>query len=287
MRRWMRYQKTLNKKRWFEQDRDRNGPITLFDFSTVDDAVDAALVDESSKKGGWRISDDSVIEGYSKGAMHLIPTSDTYKQYLRGDTSYLDPILLNDDASSLEKLETEEEIKGDNDEEVATKFIPFVRWKGNIDTRVNEKSDVQRSGFCAIRSPEFPFGGVDLEGRYNGLELKCRSDGRQYSLMLKLESLIPDDMYQCFITIPPTIPPEAEICPDTGGRFDNVVVLFEHFIVTSSGRMKAQQRDLDNSIRIRNVGVSLMDGLDGPFEFDLARVRAVNYDEKGVIGEAD
>jgi hypothetical protein len=287
MRRWMRYQKTLSKKRWFEQDRERNGPITLFDFSTLDDAVDAALVDESSKKGGWRISDDSVIGGYSKGAMHLIPTSGTYKQYLRGDTSYLDPILLNDDVSILEKLGTEEEIKDDNGEEVATNFVPFARWKGNIDTRVNEKSDVQRSGFCAIRSPEFPFGGVDLEGRYNGLELKCRSDGRQYSIMLKLESLIPDDMYQCFITIPPTIPSETEICPDTGGRFDNVVVLFEHFIVTSSGRMKAQQRDLDNSVRIRNVGVSLMDGLDGPFQFDLARVRAVNYDERGVIGEAD
>jgi hypothetical protein len=115
----------------------------------------------------------------------------------------------------------------------------------------------------------------------------CRSDGRHYSLMLKVESMIPDDIYQCFISIPPTIPSGSVVCPETGGKFDRVVLLFQHFIVTAGGRMRATQRILDNSVKIETIGITLMDGKDGDFEFDLARIRAVNYDENGVIGEVD
>ena len=43
MKRWTRFHLTMSKKRWFELDREKNGPITLFDFSTMEDAVDAAL----------------------------------------------------------------------------------------------------------------------------------------------------------------------------------------------------------------------------------------------------
>jgi len=119
------------------------------------------------------------------------------------------------------------------------------------------------------------------------LEIMCRSDGRPYSLNLKVESYIPDDLFQCFINIPATIEPGTQICTKTGGRFDRVVMLFQHFIVTSGGRMRATQRDLDNSVKIQSIGLTLMDGVDGDFEFDLARIRAVNYDESGVVGEVD
>ena len=163
------------------------------------------------------------------------------------------------------------------------KFIPFVRWNGTIDTRIEENSEVQRSGFCAIRSPEFPFGGADLGGRYNALEILCRSDGRPYSLNLKVDTFIPEDIFQTFINVPPTHEPREEICPETGGKFDRVILLFQHFIVTSGGRMRATQRELDNSVRIQSIGLTLMDGVDGDFQFDLARIRAVNYDERGII----
>jgi hypothetical protein len=270
MNRWLRFQQAMNKRRWFDFDRERNGPIALFDFSNLHDAVDAALVDETSNKGGWRISDDSVIGGLSKATFELIRTGEDYKRIMRGET----PLSLLDQIKNSEPPTPEEE---PND------FIPFVRWEGTIDTTVDEKSDVQRSGFCAIRSPEFPFAGADLGGRYNGLEIMCRSDGRPYSLNLKVETFIPDDIFQCFINVPSTIEPGSEICPETGGRFDRVVLLFQHFIVTAGGRMRAQQRELDTSIKVQSIGLTLMDGVDGDFQFDLARIRAVNYDESGVI----
>ncbi len=297
MKRWLRFQQAMNRKRWFELDREKNGPIILFDFSIWEDAVDAELVDVSDKHGGWRITDDSVIGGYSHATLKLARTSDDYKRLMAGQ----DPIPLLSSSSNqqyhkdhmftggdIDDRTVESQDEGSKRDRNGLEFVPFVRWKGSLDTRVNQElSKVQRSGFCNIRSPEFPFSGADLGGRYNGLEIMCRSDGRPYSLNLKVESFIPDDLYQCFINIPPTIEPGTKICPDTGGRFDRVVLLFQHFIVTSGGRMRARQRDLDTSIKIQSIGITLMDGVDGDFEFDLARIRAVNYDDSGVIGEVN
>ena len=76
MQRWTRFQKAITKKRWLELDKDRNGPITIFDFSINDDAVDAAQVDESGENDGWRISDDSVIDGYSRSTFQLLRTKE-------------------------------------------------------------------------------------------------------------------------------------------------------------------------------------------------------------------
>jgi hypothetical protein len=197
------------------------------------------------------------------------------------------PFLYN--IAEVERRIQEETDHEDEEEEGKVSFVPFSRWKGAIDTRVNNQDDerITRSGFCAIRSPEFPFSGADLGGRYNGVEIMCRSDGRPYSLNMRLESFIPDDVYQCFINIPPTIPPGNEICAETGGRFDKVVLLFQDFIVTSGGRMKVTHRELDNRVKVESIGFTLIDGVDGDFQFDLARIRAVNFDERGVIGNAD
>lgn len=130
-------------------------------------------------------------------------------------------------------------------------------------------------------------GGCDLGGRYNGIEIMCRSDGRPYSLNLKVDSFIADDLFQCFINIPPTIATGTKVCQTTGGKFDRVIFLFKHFVATAGGRLKARQRSLDNSVKIQSIGITLMDGSDGNFQFDLSRIRAVNFDETGVIGEAD
>lgn len=300
MKRWMRFQKAMNKKRWFELDREKNGPITLFDFSTVEDAVDAALVEENShNKNVWRTTNDSIIGGYSRAKMKLVRTGEDYKRITNGlepilmslwdqDQDHLSDQIENDDIDNNNKdMNRGKDDETDHHDQAGDDFAPFVRWKGTIDTRVNKEKKVQRSGFCTVLSPDFPMGGVDLGGRYNGLEIMCRSDGRPYSLNLKVESFITDDLFQCFINIPATIEPGTEVCSATGGKFDRVVFLFHHFVVTSGGRFRARQRSLDNSVKIQSIGITLMDGSDGNFEFDLSRIRAVNYDETGVIGVAD
>lgn len=297
MKRWLRFQQAMSRKRWFELDREKNGPVTLFDFSIYEDAVDAALVHVNDKYGGWRITDDSIIGGYSHATLKLVRTSDDYKRLMAGqdpipifstDRRDIDEETFGGDTGDDRNIESNHEAASETDKSGRLQFVPFVRWKGTLDTRVNQAvSNVQRSGFCNIRSPEYPFSGADLGGRFNGLEIMCRSDGRPYSMNLKVESLIPDDLYQCFINIPPTIEPGTPICPETGGKFDRVVLLFQHFVVTSGGRMRARQRDLDTSIKIQSIGITLMDGVDGDFEFDLARIRAINYDDTGVIGEVN
>lgn len=296
MKRWIKFQQTMNKKRWFEIDREKNGPISLYDFSRLEDAVDAALVEEhSDNKAVWRTTNDSIIGGYSRARMQFVRTSDDYKKIMNGQESTPfsewgenhEPENDSHETQNFIGDDDNEKYNEDDDDNADKIFMPFIRWKGAIDTRVNKEKKVQRSGFCTIFSPEFPVGGVDLGGRYNGIEIMCRSDGRPYSLNLKVESFIADDLFQCFINIPPTIAPGSQICQVTGGKFDRVVFLFHHFVATAGGKLRATQRILDNSIKIQSIGITLMDGADGDFEFDLSRIRAVNFGETGVIGDAD
>jgi len=290
----------MNKKRWFEPDREKNGPITLFDFSTEVDAADAALVEESSpNRCVWRTADDSIIGGYSRATLNLVQTNEDLKRITNGQApipmSLLDQNQSKDhnsdqignDLTNDSEDENNDAYGKDGNRDAEKGFVPFVRWKGTIDTRVNKEKKVDRSGFCSILSPEFPMRGVDLDGRYNGLEIMCRSDGRPYSLNLKVDSFIEDDLFQCFINIPPTNIPGTQVCQATGGKFDQVVFLFQHFSATGGGRLRARQRKLDNAVKIQSIGITLMDGVDGDFELDLSRIRAVNYDENGVIGKAD
>mmetsp|Transcript_26867 Transcript_26867/g.73878 ORF Transcript_26867/g.73878 Transcript_26867/m.73878 type:complete len:315 (-) Transcript_26867:1327-2271(-) len=300
MKRWIRFQQVMNKKRWFEPDREKNGPITLFDFSTTLDAADAASTEESTNnRSVWRTTDDSIIGGYSRAKLQLVRTSEDLKRIRLGQepipmSLWVENRIIEDNSDEIKTNAMEgEQDEDQNADEVGNQgggencFVPFVRWTGTIDTRVNKEKKVQKSGFCSILSPEFPMGGVDLDGRYNGIEIMCRSDGRPYSLNLKIESFIEDDLFQCFINVPPTITPGTQICHETGGKFDRLVFLFQHFVATAGGRLRATQRKLDNAVKIQSIGITLMDGVDGDFVLDLSRIRAVNYDENGVIGKAD
>ena len=312
----------MNKKRWFEKDTSKNGPITLWDMSTRNDCVDAMLVDETLRNDGWRISDDSVISGNSYAKFIVIRNLNEYKNshqlFQATKTNGMDEAedssnnkqafktlddidqIIEEEKKEAERLSVQEEgVKEyyneegesiiDDQHKSSDKCIPFVRWKGQINTQVNEeqeKQGIKRTGFCAIKSPDYPFGGANLDGRYNALEIMCRSDGRPYSVNLRVESFIPDDVYQCFINIPPTSSSRNHDV-ELPGKFDKVILLFRDFMITSKGRLKATQRELDNAIKIESIGFTLMDGCDGPFEFDLARIRAVNFDETGVIGTPD
>jgi len=267
MRMYMKFREEMFRKN-FEKLAAKSSPVTLYDLSRHDDAVDASMA-EKGPKDGWRISDDGVIGGYSRGKVDMIRTSADYKRWMKGEE-------LQD---VLRKLDEEEYEDDDID------FTPFLRWSGKTDTTIGLTSDAQRSGFCAIRATEYPYGGANLQGLYNALEIVCRTDGRTYTLNLQVSSFFPGDMYQGYINLPPTHPDKSKICPDTGGGFERLVLPFNKFALTAYGRMREIQRELDNNVEVQHVGFTIMDGQDGDFQFDLSRIRAVNFDGYSIRGD--
>lgn len=255
-------------------------PLSLFDFNRIDDAVDAKEAQFGPSKGGWRLSDDGVIGGYSSGSavFHDLPSQDS------------------SDSSNFK-----------SDTRIGTnKVMPFIRWSGNIDTKIGKKSRVKKSGFCAIRSPDcslLPFSyGVPLQSNYNALEICCRTDGRIYTVNLKASTYMEDDLYQSYITVKPEdISSSPSITQGSSNSDDNallcegasknqsdwitIVMPFRDFVLTSAGQERVQQRLLDGSIIFVHIGFTLMDETDGPFQFDIGRIRAVNYDDGKILND--
>ncbi|KAI2488695.1 hypothetical protein MHU86_25749 [Fragilaria crotonensis] len=259
MRRWLRLQQDLFQK-FRDAEHPLKGPVTLFDFADFHDAADAKYP-SLDLEHRWRYSDDSVIGGFSKASLNLIQSKSDLESMERGETP------LNDEIN------------------VDPEFLPFVRWKGFIDTRVGEKAPkrVAKSGFCSIRSPVYPFSGAVLSGKYNSLELTLRTDGRQYWINLYPNSAIPEDLFQIALTLPQTEPDE----PTEEVPFQRVLLPFTKFLNTCNGRLRELPRRLDNGVDIKSIGFTLMDGLDGDFEFDLASIRAVNFHDGCILGEED
>lgn len=290
----MKFREEMFKKN-FEPVSGVNTPVTLYDLSRQDDAMDAAQA-EGGSKDGWRISDDSVIGGYSRGRVAVIRTSADYKRWmageelqdamrdLEGEREYLEI----DEGGGPEEAEEAGHDKGKSSRgDFAPHFTPFIRWTGHIDTTVGLTSDAQRSGFCAIRAPTYPYGGANLQGKYNAIEICCRTDGRIYTVNLQVSSFIPGDLYQGYINVSATHPDKSNICTETGGRFERLVLPFNKFALTAFGRLREVQRDLDTDVEVQNVGFGLMDGKDGKFQFDLSSIRAVNFDGQNICGDRE
>jgi hypothetical protein len=283
LRMYMKFREEMFKKN-FEPLARQSSPVALYDLSRHDDAIDAAMA-ETGPKDGWRVSDDGVIGGYSRGRVAMIRTSADYKRWMAGD-ALQDVFKTLDGHEETNNEETgEEEREDDKENKAKPHFTPFLRWTGKIDTTVGLTSDAQRSGFCAIRTAEYPYGGANLQGLYNALEIVCRSDGRTYTVNLKVSSFFPGDVYQGYINVQPTHTDKSKICTETGGGFERLVLPFNRFVLTAFGRMRDIQRELDNDVEVEHVGITLMDGRDGDFQFDLARIRAVNFDGHGIRGE--
>lgn len=236
-------------------------PLTLFDFSRRDDAYDAEVCSYADK-GGWRISDDEVIGGYSRAEFTL---RDSPYGTLSSNEEFSDESLsINNNVSST---------------------TPYIRWKGNLDTRIGPTSHAKRSGFCAIKSPVFPFNGIPVGDKFNALEIKCRPDSRSYCFNLKVNTYFPDDLFQTVIHVQngsELSSPRSSTDHDT--PFQKIILPFEDFYLTANGRLRQHQRILEGAIQLQHLGLTLMDDVDGPFQFDLARIRLVNYSfSQGIV----
>jgi hypothetical protein len=162
---------------------------------------------------------------------------------------------------------------------------PYIRWKGNLDTRIGLKSNAKRSGFCALKSPVFPFNGIPVGDKFNALEIKCRPDSRSYCFNLKVNTYFPDDLFQTIIYVENGLElSSASSNIDHETPFQKIILPFEDFYLTANGRLRQHQRILEGAIQLQHLGLTLMDGIDGPFQFDLARIRLVNYSfSRGIV----
>jgi hypothetical protein len=288
VRRYLNFRKQMFAAEWTTHDRDYMPPITLFDFQRSDDALDK-----------WFVSDDTVIGGFSSSKAVLLKTTSCWEKHLQ--------LLANQNqeeeqkkASSSSSASTTIPIESEEEQYLAA---PYLRWYGTVDTTVGLESKAQRSGFAALRSPQFPLDGANLKGMYNSVEFTCRgTPHRIFTLNLKISSVVPDDMYQGLIQFSDFQTKNDDdddddnddngAVPDTDESrrnpivkslenrpFETFVLPFEKLRLTAMGRERAIQRKLDSNVKIESVGFVLMDGENGDFEFDLLRIRAVNFDE--------
>jgi hypothetical protein len=174
----------------YNDSRPLRGPISLFDFRRHDDAADLrqSLLPNQPRRifGGWRVSDDGVIGGYSSSHMQFHENNNNHD----GDEVGISPSSWSPSTTA-----------------ASSSSPPFLRWSGTIDTRINPHSQlargITRSGFAAILSPDYPFG-APLSNQYKALEICCRTDGRTYAVNLHVETYFPEDMYQGFLVGKPS-----------------------------------------------------------------------------------
>jgi Complex I intermediate-associated protein 30 (CIA30) len=179
VRRYLRFRKAILNRIVNNNDMHPVPPVPLFDFVHPDDAVDAAKV-QVRDRDAWRLSDDRVIGGFSESIATFIASKDDYQKHLSGDEL---------ESVALRRPKQPSTFNAEEDGNVKeTGFTPFLRWSGNLDTAVGLQSAVQRSGFAALRSPQFPLDGANLQGLFNALEIVCRSDGRVYTVNLKVST---------------------------------------------------------------------------------------------------
>ena len=283
LRHWYKLKKDYFRRRVEAVNSFYLPPLTLFDFNRSDDAEDAVEVSYDIHARRWTISDDSVIGGYSRGSAYLIRNEREYQRHMGIDDIDGSIFLHTKDASLSppsppSATGAADDHSGGVEKTPDQPFIPFLRWNGTVDTSIGEKSRATRSGFCAIRSPEFPgWNGLNIGSRYNAIEITCRSDGRAFTFNVKTSSYFPDELYQGVIAVGPTHATRSDICQRTGGDFVTLVLPLEDFVLTRHGRELETQREMDGGIILEHLGITLMDGKDGDFEFDLARIRVINY----------
>lgn len=307
MRRYWQFRKQIVSTEWRSSDGRPLPPVTLFDFSREIDCADASAV-TGKYTDGWRISDDRVIGGFSTSSATLVRTADCWKRHCREQRPQGNEDSQQNNEQRLQanvepqqnnerQLQANENSQQKNEESFSEETVflatPYLRWYGRIDTTLGLGMKAQRSGFCAIQSPEFSFEGANLRGLYGGLEIQCRestplaetrsdkdAQNRTYTVNLKVSSVVPEDIYQGKLSLERSAYADSESSP-----FQTFILPFADFQLTAMGREREFNRSLDYLIKVESIGFVLMDGVNGDFQLDLARVRAVNCLDDGAVYE--
>lgn len=141
-------------------------------------------------------------------------------------------------------------------------------FKGRISTELPQNNaEVQRSGFAGWRTRDR---GVSLFGRllydidpFSYLALRVKSDGRKYFVNIQTESIVPTDLHQHLL---PTYNP---------GAWETVIIPFSAFVRTNHGMVVEPQKEMLRQ-KVKSIGISLTDRVQGPFELGVADVYATN-----------
>lgn len=113
-------------------------------------------------------------------------------------------------------------------------------------------------GFASVRSRSLPFRLTPNDA----LLLRVRGDDRTYNLDLRVPSTRMAYTYRV------ALPTEA-------GKWQEFRVPLSMFVATSFGRVQTNSRPVDAQ-RVQSVGFTLSDKKAGPFQLDVAWIKAVN-----------
>ncbi|CAM9728314.1 unnamed protein product, partial [Choristocarpus tenellus] len=115
------------------------------------------------------------------------------------------------------------------------------------------------AGFCGSRPPR-RLNPLDLD-LFQGFQMRIRGDGRKYEVNVESQTTIPNDVYQGYLHLPQ-------------GEWTTVALPFERLLLTGRGQVRFHQRIMDWA-KLHSIGFSLADGIEGPFQLDVAWIAAV------------
>ena len=120
---------------------------------------------------------------------------------------------------------------------------------------------VVRLGFAAAKAT-LPWYLQDVSD-FDALEVKFKSDGRQYTVNVQPESFFHDDLYQGYM----------KVDKELEGQWVVAKLPFSDMLLTGRGRIKEVQRSFDHDM-ITSIGLTIADDKEGPFRLEVEYIRA-------------
>lgn len=140
---------------------------------------------------------------------------------------------------------------------------------GYLNTEVPKDGISQRAGYCNIRSP---YNKRSFErfipydwSRYTHLFLKIRGDGRNYMLILQMFTNLDVLMYDMY---------NYPLYTRGGPYWQYVKIPLSGFFFAAHGRTQDNQSVI-NLARIKALGISVGDGVHGPFQLEIDYIALV------------